>query len=141
MKFMVDLHYHLSLFIGFNMSHERIQLGKKGEGLAARYLKQQGYQIYAQNYFCKHGEIDIIAHKDNLFAFVEVKVRNNNYCNLSEIVTYSKRHKIITTARLYLCEHNYSQDDYIIRFDIILLEPNGTDYSITYVPNAFTQLC
>ncbi|MFA6066224.1 MAG: YraN family protein [Candidatus Babeliaceae bacterium] len=121
------------------MSHQRIQLGKKGEGLVATYLQQQDFSSIVMNFSCRQGEIDIIAHKKKLIAFVEVKVRNNHYCNLSEIIVPSKQKKIITTAHQYLLKYGYSPDEHIIRFDVALLEPCGADYSITYIPNAFTQ--
>lgn len=119
------------------MSSDRISLGKKGEQLVAFHLKKQGFTILATNYQKKMGEIDIIAQKDELMVFVEVKVRSHAYMYLSDIIPISKRHKIIQTARLFIMDHNL--ENTIYRFDAALLEPSGADYSIRYFENAFTS--
>lgn len=50
--------------------------GKLGENIAAEYLKRKGYSIIARNFYCKMGEIDIIAKEKHEIVFVEVKTRN-----------------------------------------------------------------
>lgn len=47
--------------------------GNLGERLAARFLKDGGFKIIETNYRKKWGEIDIIAEKENILHFVEVK--------------------------------------------------------------------
>jgi putative endonuclease len=118
------------------MTNQRLQLGKKGEQLVADYLKKQGYTICCMNYTQRCGEIDIIAEKKEVRAFVEVKLRRTNYFATSQVVTPAKQKKIGLTARHY----NYQQSDNqekVLRFDVALVEPNGDDYTITYIPNAF----
>ena len=119
------------------MTTEKISLGKKGEDLVALYLQQQGYILHARNYVQRCGEIDIIAQKGSVRAFVEVKLRQSHYFALSEVITPSKQRKIIATARWYNSKVSDTQD-MIYRFDVALLEHNGSDYDITYIPNAFT---
>lgn len=123
------------------MSLQRLQLGKKGEQLVTHYLKNQGYTICATNFSLRCGEIDIIAEKQNVRAFVEVKLRRTNYFATSQVVTPAKQKKIIQTARRYNCEQALGgkiEKDFIFRFDIALVEPtSGDDYHITYLPNAF----
>ena len=46
-----------------------------GESAVCRYLMQQGYTIRKRNYRIRGGEIDIIAQKGEILAFVEVKTR------------------------------------------------------------------
>ncbi|MHA7986864.1 YraN family protein [Rathayibacter sp. CAU 1779] len=53
------------------------ELGRRGEDLAARYLRQQGYRILARNWRCAQGEIDIVAEKAGAVAVVEVKTRSS----------------------------------------------------------------
>lgn len=113
-------------------------LGKKGEELVRTYLEQQGFTIKQLNYACRAGEIDIIAEKADVRAFVEVKLRQSHYFALSEVVTPSKQRKIITTACLYNSQQK-NISSYVYRFDVALVEHNGYDYDITYIPNAFTQ--
>lgn len=120
------------------MKNIKISLGQKGEQLVAHYLKQQGYTICKLNYAHRCGEIDIIAEKDEVRAFVEVKLRQTHYFALSEVITPTKRKKIIKTAALYNVLQQ-SKNDYVYRFDVALLEPTKDDYAIIYIPNAFTQ--
>lgn len=48
-------------------------IGKIGEETACKFLMKHGYQIITKNYWKKWGEIDIIAKKDRVTHFVEVK--------------------------------------------------------------------
>ena len=58
------------------MITESKKTGLWGEIYAARYLRQKGYSIKSSNYRLSGGEIDIIAEKDDVFCFVEVKTRS-----------------------------------------------------------------
>lgn len=49
------------------------KIGRVGEDIAAKYLKNKGFKVIEQNYRKKYGEIDIIAQKDEIFHFIEVK--------------------------------------------------------------------
>lgn len=118
------------------MSHERSLLGAAGELHVAAYLQKNGFTIQAMNYATRTGEIDIIALKNDILAFVEVKLRQTEYFNISEIITYSKQRKIITTALRYLSQHRYTQVSY--RFDVALLTKKEETFNLTYIPNAFT---
>ena len=50
-------------------------LGKKGESLAVKYLKERGYTIVETNFRYERAEIDVIAKEKNVLVFVEVKTR------------------------------------------------------------------
>ena len=77
--------------------------GKAGETLAAEYLEQSGYRILARNYWCRMGEIDIVAQKGNCVHFVEVKTRTGSfYGNPSESVTRHKTERMRLAAESYL---------------------------------------
>ncbi len=54
---------------------DRQELGRFGENAVAYYLEKKGYRILKRNYRVKGGELDIIAEKDGVVAFVEVKTR------------------------------------------------------------------
>ena len=56
-----------------------INLGNKGEDLAAEMLAEKGYVIISANWRDKHKEIDIIAMDDDTLVFVEVKTRSENF--------------------------------------------------------------
>ena len=52
--------------------------GKKGEDMVAKFLIKRGYTVLKRNYICRFGEIDIIACKNNVVAFIEVKTRKED---------------------------------------------------------------
>lgn len=120
------------------MPHDRISLGKKGEELVADHLQQQGFVIKQMNYTRRCGEIDIIAEKESTRVFVEVKLRRTAYFATSQVINTSKQRKIIMAARYYNSEQK-TETPMIYRFDVALLESNVNDFTLTYIPNAFTQ--
>jgi len=110
-------------------------LGKTGEDLVAERLKTDGFTILAQNYRKRYGEVDLIANKDDLLVFVEVKTRHNPYFDTSEVITPAKQHKILTVAKEFLVRHGI--EDKQCRFDVALLEQRGSQFEIVYIENAF----
>lgn len=49
------------------------EIGKLGEDIAVKYFKNKGYSVIERNYWQKWGEIDIVAEKDGIIHFVEIK--------------------------------------------------------------------
>lgn len=79
------------------------EFGKSGENLAADYLEQSGYRILHRNYWCRIGEVDIIAQKGNCVHFVEVKTRTGSfYGTPSESVTGNKVNRMKLAAEHYM---------------------------------------
>jgi len=109
--------------------------GKKGEEIAANYLKEMGYVIVASNYKRKYGEIDLIVQYGAVVAFVEVKMRNNAAIPLESIILPIKQKKIIKTAKLFVSERNIT--DMILRFDVILINNNNGDLQCDHIQSAF----
>ena len=110
-------------------------LGSDGEAAVAAWLADQGFKILAQNYLVRSGEVDVIAQKGDVVAFVEVKTRNTQYFSLSQLITKSKQQKIGRAARHFAREKKLF--NHVLRFDIAtVLHSNGT-FSIEYIENAF----
>lgn len=104
------------------MDHN-IKIGSFGQQLAADFLKQRNYQIVAQNYYTRLGEIDLIAIKDGQLIFVEVKTRLSEKFGLpEEAVTDRKKEKMYQTALQYLEKEKVNHDNF--RFDIIAVQIN-----------------
>ncbi|HRX13432.1 MAG TPA: YraN family protein [Eubacteriales bacterium] len=102
-------------------------LGGLGEKQAVMYLKKHHYKIIETNYFCRFGEIDIIAKKDNILIFVEVKSRaDNSFGSPAEAVTPRKQQKIITVAKNYIAEHGVNNTQ--IRFDVVEIIDKKTNH-------------
>ncbi len=85
-------------------------IGNFGEREAAKLLRKKGYKILERNYTALGSEIDIIARKNNVTAFIEVKTRSLKHLGYKEArpgssVTSEKQRKIIMAASHYSCHH------------------------------------
>jgi putative endonuclease len=77
--------------------------GTQGEALAADYLTQNGYQVLHQNWRHSRWEVDIIAEKDGILHFVEVKTRKTKkFGHPEENVDSKKIQNLINAAEEYL---------------------------------------
>ena len=109
-------------------------IGDDGERLAVTYLKKNKYKIVAQNYYSRFGEIDIIAQKKGVIAFVEVKKRKNaDFGAACEAVNLSKREKIIKTAYFWLSQNDNSRLQ--PRFDVIEVYTGANE--LNHIEDAF----
>ena len=107
--------------------NRRIKLGKFGEDFACEYLKRQGYRIEFRNFRCRIGEIDIIAVKDNVLCFIEVKTRNTTTYGLPrEAVSLAKQKKIYRCAELYMQSKGIILNMPVLSFDVIEIIKEGT---------------
>ena len=94
-----------------------VSKGAMGEILAARFLRDKGYNICSSNYRCRMGEIDIIATDKKYLVFAEVKTRREDSRYLPrEAVTISKQRKLLQTAAMYMSRF---PSDLQPRFDVI----------------------
>ncbi len=78
------------------------ETGRMGEDFAAQKLLEQGYSILCRNYRTTRGEIDIVAQKGEILAFVEVRTRQAGTVPPAETISRSKRVKLICAAYSYL---------------------------------------
>ncbi|MFH1461458.1 MAG: YraN family protein [bacterium] len=116
---------------------ETKQLGNSGENAILEFLKKQNFKILEKNYRTKLGEIDIIAIKENVLSFIEVKTRKNAYFPISQVVNYTKQQKIIKTAKIYIQKNDIF--DTICRFDVATVLFQDNYYKIDYIENAFQE--
>ena len=116
------------------MSKHRQKIGAWGEGVAAEYLEEHGYEVIDRNIRTPYGEIDILAEKDGFISFVEVKTRTTGSYGPPEIsITPRKQEHMIAAA-----EH-YAQQNEIDHWqiDVIAVEGKpGKQPIITYFENA-----
>jgi putative endonuclease len=115
----------------------RSLLGIHGENEVTRYLQDQGFTILERNYKKFFGEIDIIARKESLITFVEVKARRNTLVSMHSLVLRSKQLKIMQCAQWFMASNNYAEVTY--RFDVALVFAGEKKSEISYIPNAFGQ--
>ncbi|GAB4496106.1 MAG: YraN family protein [Anaerolineales bacterium] len=115
-------------------------LGKRGEDLAARYLEQHGFTILAVNYRTPYGELDLIAQKDALILFVEVKTRRSAaYGMPEEAITPRKKQHLLQSAQHYL-QTNPPSPETLMRIDVIAIQllPNQLP-QIKHFPNVISE--
>lgn len=95
--------------------------GRWAETLAAISLMLKGYTILARRVRTSAGEIDLIAKRKNLIAFIEVKARKTHALAL-EAVTTTAQKRITRTAELWMAKRpDLSVCDW--RYDIITVTP------------------
>jgi putative endonuclease len=95
--------------------------GLSAESRAAAWLIAKGYRILARRFRTPYGEIDLVARRRNLVAFVEVKAR----ASLDEAayaVTPRQQQRIIAAAQAWLMAHP-EHAEFELRFDAILIAP------------------
>ena len=93
------------------MAKSRVQLGKRGEDLAAGFLRSAGCDILTTNYRCPWGEIDLVARDGEELAFVEVRTRRSvAYGSPQESITRRKAGNLVATAEHFLQNHEAFDD-------------------------------
>lgn len=96
--------FHVSCYMLHDMAIDRRELGYLAENIAARYLESGGYEILDKNYRKPWGEIDVIALKNDVVVFVEVKANKQETAGFNPEIRadWNKMRKIKRTAMLYL---------------------------------------
>lgn len=109
------------------MAHTKKRLtGNLGENIAEKFLINKGFTITGRNYSKKWGEIDIIAEKDDIVRFVEVKAqtvhgsREMSDYRPEELAHDSKLRKVARTASLYMEEKGDSREYQIDVIAVVL---------------------
>jgi putative endonuclease len=105
-------------------SPERIaafRTGLSAEARAAAFLMAKGYRILAKRFRTRYGEIDIVARRRSLLAFVEVKARAT-LDDAAYAVTARQQARIIEAAQAWLIAHP-EHADFELRFDAMLIAP------------------
>lgn len=98
-----------------------LKKGRGGEWLAALALRLKGYRIVARNFRTRLGEIDIVARKGDLIAFVEVKARPSA-TEAVDAVGYEAQRRIANAAELWIGRQK-NADRLSWRFDIVAVRP------------------
>jgi len=118
---------------------QRGSLGRRGERMAARYLKRRGYRILARrDRLWRLDEVDLVAVDGRTVVFVEVKTRQEAlHGHPAEAVDLQKQRRLTRLARAFL--KRYGLLHHPARFDVVALTwPAGARRPIIeHIPNAF----
>ncbi|HNX23457.1 MAG TPA: YraN family protein [Spirochaetota bacterium] len=106
-------------------------LGAEGESAACTFLEAQGFSVINKNFYAgRSGEIDVIAVKDKLVVFAEVKARNSEmFGGGIYSITDSKKKKLRASAKYYLLKNpQYNSPEFNIRFDLIIVKDGKVEW-------------
>ena len=95
--------------------------GHNSESLAALWLRLKGYRILARHWKCSSGEIDIVARRGRILAFIEVKARDSA-ANAAESLSRKQQARIARAASQFVAGRTALQQ-LDQRFDIMLVVP------------------
>ena len=121
----------------------RAEIGKKGEKIAARYLRRHGYKIIEKNSRASHKEIDIIAENKDYILFVEVKTRSvgedlySSYGAPASAVGKKKRENLLYASRLYLASNNTRKQPRMDVIEVYLNKDTAKVIKINHIENAY----
>ena len=102
-----------------------------------RLLERDGYRVLERNVSCRYGEIDIIAVKDGVHCFVEVRSRATDiWGDPAMSVVNAKQRKVIKSTIWWL-QRQRLLDRVAVRFDVISVVGRGPDARVEHIPGAF----
>lgn len=99
---------------------QREAQGRRGETLAAWYLRFKGWHILARRVKTPRGEIDLIARRGKVVAFVEVKWRSSA-AELDQSIDAYRLRRVLAAAEAV--GHRYAKADDQQQIDVVLLAP------------------
>ncbi|HEX6600610.1 MAG TPA: YraN family protein [Gemmatimonadaceae bacterium] len=118
------------------MSAARQAFGELGERIAERWLRRQGWRIVQRRFRSGHRDIDLVAERDGLVAFVEVKARRGQrFGDPVEAVNWKKQRELGRSARVWIARHGRAPEAY--RFDVIGVLVAGPRVRVRHIENAF----
>lgn len=114
----------------------RKRIGRWGESLAERYLKEKGFTVLERNFRAHRGEIDLIAKDGETLVFVEVKTKTREgFGEPEDWIDEKKQDQIGKVAMGYLMEKGIEQTD--CRFDVVGIIKIGSRTEIRHIEDAF----
>lgn len=118
------------------MTTERQELGLEGEEVAERWLRRQGWRVLQRRYRSGHRDIDLIAEREGMVAFVEVKARRGEaFGDPVQAVNWKKQRELARSACIWIDRHGRPGDHY--RFDVIGVLMDRGRVRVRHVENAF----
>ena len=121
-----------------------VEIGRLGEDIAVKFLKNNNYRIIDRNVHVSHNEIDIIAKDKNYIVFVEVKTRSTDenmelrFGTPAAAVDRCKQKRTVDAARAYLTNAKFA--DLQPRLDVIEVFIHKKTHKlikINHIENAF----
>lgn len=113
-------------------------LGRRGEEIAEKYLRSNGYDVVEKNWRCRGGEIDLIVKKGTSLYFVEVKTRLNlNFGSPLLAIHAGKQRKLRRLAEIYLATRPFREKPAEVCLSCMGIFLDGDTPKIEWLPHAF----
>jgi putative endonuclease len=110
--------------------------GRGAEQRAADLLERAGWRVLHRNWRWRHKEIDLVARRGDIVAFVEVKARHRaEYGHPLDAITWSKRRDLEAAARGWIAQHGQPADLY--RFDAVWLLETTRGSNLEHIEDAW----
>ena len=112
-------------------------LGVEGERRAEAWLVERGWRILDRRFRSGHRDLDLVAERSGVVAFVEVKARRGStFGHPVEAVNWRKQRELTRSAAVWIAR--FGGEKQLFRFDVIgvLIDESGT--RIRHVENAFS---
>lgn len=122
------------------MKQQNYEVGRLGERIASEFLAKKGYKILEKNFRTRLGELDLVAAKDGVLVFAEVKLKVGEDFgpNPEEMIDKNKVGQIEKTARNFLMRYPEYEERYeSLRIDAvcIVLDANGQVKRVNHYEN------
>ncbi|MBX9927877.1 MAG: YraN family protein [Gemmatimonadaceae bacterium] len=118
------------------MTQHNQRLGRWGERIAAKWLERDGWVVRERRWRDGRRDIDLIAEREGVVAFIEVKARSGEqFGDPVEAVHLRKQRELIRAARVWMARHGVDTAAY--RFDVVGVPLKGRSVWIRHIPSAF----
>lgn len=105
------------------------ETGRKAEGVAAAFLKHKSCEVIHQNWRTRWCEIDIVAKRENILYFCEVKYRHHSRQGSGlEYITRKKLEQMMFAANFWIARYQWTGD-----YQLCAIEVSGPRFAITNV--------
>src|SRR3989344_1275749 len=124
---------------------EKKKVGNLGENLACRFLEERGFKIIERNHRKKWGELDIIAEKEGILHFVQVKSLTWRPCRQVEYlpednVRLWKKQRMSRAIRTYFFDRKISDEtDFKMAIAAVFLDFNRKKARIRMLENVILE--
>jgi putative endonuclease len=112
-------------------------LGEEGERIAEAWLVQRGWRILDRRFRSGHRDLDLVAERSGVVAFVEVKARRGkSFGHPVEAVNWRKQRELTRSATVWMARFGGTKQ--LFRFDVVGVLMDGSGTRIRHVENAFS---
>lgn len=113
------------------------ELGEEGERIAEAWLIQRGWRILDRRFRSGHRDLDLVAEREGVVAFVEVKARRGkSFGHPVEAVNWRKQRELARSAAVWVAR--FGSDKQLFRFDVVGVLMDGSGARVQHVENAFS---